>query len=311
MIVRERSATWLGYLLKARRGSVLSEIKWRLGFFVLNAVLVTACSTLFFRVGLKMTLAPFTIVGVALSIFLAFRNNAAYDRFWEARKLWGALVNETRSLTRQTLTLLQAEPPFFAERRWLQEQIVHLTISYCHALRIHLRDGSWDELHIDDDVKRALESEHNRPNAILSELGALVAQARARHFVSEYAHMMLEQRVVELTGIQGGCERIKSTPIPLSHTALTHRITALYLLTLPLGLYDSVGMLTPLVVFVVGFAFLGLDTIGDEMEDPFGFDLNDLPLEALCRTIEINLRQRLGETELPELPEPDAHGILR
>ena len=107
-----------------------------------------------------------------------------------------------------------------------------------------------------------------------------------------------------LTDLQGACERIKGTPIPFSYTTLIHRIVAFYCYGLPFGLVSSVGAFTPVVVVVVSYAFFGLDTVGDEIEQPFGTDANDLPLAAISRTIEVNLRQRLGETDLPPLLRP-------
>ena len=121
---------------------------------------------------------------------------------------------------------------------------------------------------------------------------------------------VLEASLTEITTVQGACERIKSTPIPGSYTILIHRIVALYCLGLPFGIVSSVGLMTPVVVAIVAYAFYGLDAVGTEIENPFGTDENDLPLSALSRMIEVNLRQRLGESELPELLRP-VDGILR
>src|SRR5690606_37389193 len=110
--------------------------------------------------------------------------------------------------------------------------------------------------------------------------------------------------------VQGGCERIKNTPIPWSYTVLMHSIVAVYCFALPFGLVQTTKLLTPIVVALIAYAFLGLDAVGDELEEPFGHDYNDLPLTALSRTIEVNLLQQLGETELPPLLTPDAERVL-
>jgi ion channel-forming bestrophin family protein len=110
--------------------------------------------------------------------------------------------------------------------------------------------------------------------------------------------------------VQGGCERIRATPIPWSYTVLMHTIVAAYCFALPFGLVATTKLLTPVVVVLIAYAFLGLDAVGDELEQPFGREENDLPLDAISSTIELNLRQLLGETDLPELAEPDAGGIL-
>jgi len=318
MIVRPRADSWLGYLFHLPAGSVLLDIKWRLLAFTLSAAGFTWAASEHLLDGLFVTTTPFSIVGVALSIFLGFRNNAAYDRFWEGRKLWGALVNTARSTARETLHFVGGggdrtvgEPAHAEEQRALQVRAVHLTIAFTHSLRMHLRgESDWSSLPLSEEQQTLIDGEQNKPTAIAMWLGDLFREAWSRGWLDSYHHAMLEQRLVDLTDIQGGCERIRSTPIPVSHTALTHRTTALYLLLLPFGLYETVGVMTPLVVLAIGFAFLGLDAIGDELETPFGYDANDLPLNQLSRMIEINLRQRLGEPDLPAPRLPDANYLL-
>lgn len=316
MIVREQTTTWLGYLLKIRPGSVTSQIKWRLLFFFAVALGVTACADVLREVHLTLSPLPLSVVGVALSIFLGFRNSAAYDRFWEGRKLWGALVNTSRSFAREVLTFpetARVTDTESAEARALQQRLVRTCIAFVHGLKLHLRDDpSWQQLGLDDERSEQLQREHNRPTALVAMMADDLASLRRIGGLDSYHHAMLACRLGELTDIQGGCERIKSTPIPLSHTALTHRICALYLMALPFALLDGAGVLPPFVTLFVSFAFLGLDAIGDEMEDPFGTDLNDLPLDTIATNIEINLRQRLGDPRdsLPAPPTPDRDGVL-
>jgi putative membrane protein len=115
---------------------------------------------------------------------------------------------------------------------------------------------------------------------------------------------VLEASLTSFTDIQGACERIKTTPIPFSYTTLIHRITAVYCYALPFGVVDTVGIYTPVVVVLVAYAFFGLDVVGDEIEMPFGTDPNDLALGAISRTIETNLRQRIGDAQLPGPAQP-------
>ena len=116
---------------------------------------------------------------------------------------------------------------------------------------------------------------------------------------------LLEEALTDFTNLQGGCERIKSTPIPFSYNVLLHRIVAIYCFTLPFGMAPLVDWFTPIVVALIGYAFLGIDAIGEEIEEPFGTDANDLPLLAISTMIEVNVRQRLDGEELPELCEPN------
>ena len=254
----------------------------------------------------SLTVAPFTLVGLPLGIFLGFRNNTAYDRFWEARKLWGALVNTSRSITRQALTLIQpqlepgAKTPEQVQE--LQLRFVHLTIGYVHALRHHLRDTAPGDT-LKELLPKEFESlrdESNVPLAILQRMGETVRLAYDQKWVHPFHVNVLDGSLTALTDIQGACERIQSTPIPFSYTVLMHRIVAFYCVLLPFGLMDTVRWATPVVVLAISYCFFGLDAIGDEIEDPFGVDVNDLPLDSISRNIERNLRARIGE----EMPEP-------
>jgi putative membrane protein len=263
----------------------------------------------------SITATPFVLIGLPLGIFLGFRNNTAYDRFWEGRKLWGSLVNTARSLTRQIITLI--EPQTDAEEkapeaiRAQEVAMVHMLIAYVHSLRHHLRESdpfsTLERVLPEAEVAR-LRGEPNVPIAILQRIADLMVDARRKHWIHPLHVPVIEQSLTTLTDIQGGCERIKSTPIPYSYTVLMHRIVAMYCTLLPFGLDETIGWATPVVVLFVSYALFGLDAIGDEVEQPFGLDPNDLPLSTISRAIEANLRVRIGE-EPPSLFEP-RDGIL-
>ncbi|MDB4940589.1 MAG: putative rane protein [Labilithrix sp.] len=298
MFVEKRS-TWLTTVLLG--GVALPNIWGRIAAVSILSVVVTALYAKVSWLHYSLTTAPFVMTGLPLGIFLGFRNNTAYDRFWEARKLWGGLVNTSRSLTRQVLTLVEApaeEPAFAAD-------LVHLLIGYVHALRHHLRDSKpWETLTrvIGQDETERLAREPNVPIALVQRMGDRIAEARRRSWIHPLHVTVLEQSLVSLTDIQGACERIKSTPIPYSYTVLMHRIVAVYCTLLPFGLDDSLGWGTPVVTAFISYALFGLDAIGEEIEQPFGLDRNDLALSTISRMIENNLRVRLGE-EPPKLFE--------
>ena len=312
MIVLRKS--WLG-LIFAPRGSVMGNIWGRMAVTCALSVAVTFAYFALGRPHWTLTTLPFSLVGLALSIFLGFRNNTSYDRYWEGRKLWGAEVNAARTFARRCLLYVgpASEGADDAAVRAFQVELIHRVIAYVHALRLHLRDQTgWASLEglVPHDELAAAVRQHNVPLALLTQIGMRLRVGWRQGWISEYHLVDLEQVLSELMNIQGGCERIKSTPIPFSYTVLIHRIVAFYCIALPFGIVATVGQLTPLVVLMISYAFFGLDAIGDEIEQPFGTDPNDLPLSTISRMIEVNLREQLGEQELPSLLQADAAGQL-
>ena len=160
----------------------------------------------------------------------------------------------------------------------------------------------------EDERSRVLTSV-NPPAAILRSLGQDLRDCLAQGLVNEPLAVNIDDTLNNFDRILAGCERIRSTPVPFSYTLLLHRTAYLYCFLLPFGLVDTAGMATPIVVGLVSYTFFGLDALGDEIEEPFGTLSNDLPLAALSRNIEINLREALGETDLPEPLEPENYQL--
>ena len=244
---------------------------------------------------------PYTTLGVAISIFLGFRNTTAYARFWEARTLWGAHINASRSFARQVMTLVDSDDP---NLRPFQEDVIMATIAYAHSFKDHLQDDDpltgIEKLMLPSEVAW-LRTQQNVPVAILHIIGRRLATARARGWITQGATVVLEGTLSDMTNVQGGCERIKNTPVPVTYRALSRSIVTLFCLILPFGLLSTAGWFSPIVVFLVAYAFCGLDALGDEVAQPFGHHPHDLPLERYTATIETNLRQILSEDALPDL----------
>ncbi len=237
--------------------------------------------------------APFTLLGIALSIFLGFRNSACYDRWWEARRQLGALIGEQRSLARVLLAVQGGDRP----RR---EHVVRQAVAYTWALMGHLRG----------EVEGGAAWSHNVPDAMLREMGGAVGAMLAEGEFGEVVYGVLESRLGAVAAIQVACERIKGTPTPFTYTLLLHRTAYAFCFLLPWGAVGSLGWMTPVVCAVVAYAFFGLDALGDELEEPFGASLNALPLSAMARTVERSLLEALGERDLPEALAP-VRGVLR
>ncbi len=240
-------------------------------------------------------LAP--LVG-ALSIFLAFRTQSAYGRWWEARILWGGLVNYSRTITRQALTLIDGTAEGLGSPADPRHQIVRLQIAFVRAFRCHLRrQNPFPELEsiLDEDCIRRLRQHSNVPTGILLESGNVVRKAQEDGRLDSYRWVAIDNSITELTNIFGSCERIKNTPLPRQYDYLPRIFVSAICILLPFSLVEGLELLTPVASTLISFILLALDTVGREIESPFENTVHDTPMTSLSRSIEINLRQQLGD----------------
>ncbi|CAN5678719.1 bestrophin family ion channel [soil metagenome] len=256
---------------------------------------------------------PLALYGSAIGIILAFRNNSAYSRWWEARTLWGAVVNNSRSWGRQVLTGLRAtKPSEVAELNVMKQRLVYHHIAYVHALRQHLRVlEPWEDLKpfLPDNELAELHGQKNVPLALQVRMGAMLDDCLERGWMDPMQWRALDETLNDLADAQGGAERIKNTPMPKQYDYFPQLFVQIYCVLLPLALVTNMGWFTPLGSTMVGFMFLALDKIGRDLEDPFDNTIFDVPLTSITRGIEILLRQMLGEKDLPE-PEKPVAGVL-
>jgi len=298
MIVRGRPSGFRLFLVL--RGSVLKQIWGVLLVNILLATLVTLNHGDLFRLKITLTAIPFTLLSLPLAIFLGFRNNAAYDRYWEARKHWGELVLQSRNFSRQCLSLIEHSTPIRPDTGFKDVRIrmIYRAIAFSHALRHLLRNTDASV-----ELKPLLEQgewEHigktaNIPNYLMHQMGNDLRLCIDEKRLDGCLAAAVDTTMSSMNATAAACERIKSTPIPFSYTLLLHRTAYLYCFLLPFGLVDAIGFMTPFVVGIVAYTFFGLDALGDEIEEPFGNAPNDLPLDAICRSIEINLRDAIGD----------------
>ena len=285
MIIRKKE-NWLRMLF-IWRGSVLPQILFRLLLLLLISVLVVYCRGSFFNYKIQLNPGPFTLFGIALAIFFGFRNNVSYERFWEGRKLWGSLLNTSRSLTRQVQVL--ADPK---EGNQQVNQFVDLMISFIYALKHQLRhtDATADISRISGSILAVkLKPAIYKPAMLIREMGSWIRELRLNGKLDSIQVASLDQNLNELSNILGGCERIASTPIPYTYKVLLHRTVYIYCFLLPFGFVDSLGWMMPIIVVFIAYTFVALEAVADELEDPFGFDPNDLALNSLCSMIENTL----------------------
>ena len=257
---------------------------------------------------------PVAVVGGAIGIFVSFRTNSAYDRWWEGRKLWGQLVNSSRHFCSQVLVYL---PPGPAGPSPLQVELIRRQIAYVHALRVLLRQQG---LAGDPELRRfvpaaeleALAAGSNPTYALQQRQLELLAGEVAAGRLSELRMQKFDDTIRALLDVQGGCERIKKTPFPKGYGFIAERLIQGYGLLLPLGLVGGIEndwIVVPLTVLVC-LSFSLISEVGRVLEDPFTMFWPALPLSALATTIEVNLRERLGERDLPALPVANERGVL-
>jgi putative membrane protein len=286
VIVRDRPTFW--DVLFAAQGAVLPRILPNLIALALWGAAVVAADR--YMLPLPRTDAtPFALFGIALSLFLGFRNNAAWDRWWEARRLWGGVLSDMRSLARDAAL-------------WLGEadrtRILRLGLAFTHLHRLSLRGLAPDataERHL-----AAANLPPGPPGSALNRMAEQLVRARREGRLEALGARALAERLASLTAHQTGAERIANTPLPFVYSLLVYRTSYLFCLLLPLALVGSAGWLTPLFMAIVGYVFLGLAEVAEELGYPYGDTPNALPIDAICRNVESSLAPHLGE--MP--PEP-------
>lgn len=245
----------------------------------------------------------FSLLGVILSIFLVFRTNSAYDRWWEARKQWGALVNNTRNMAIYVEAMFPKEDKVV--RRFMGKHISN----FCLALVEHLREGTKLEklIYLTDEDRALYETKGHIPNHIALQIFDRLAEAHRNGEINEGDYINIKAQHQSLLDILGACERIKKTPIPFSYAVYLKIFITAYGLILPIALVNSLHWTTVPVVMFVFFALLGIELLGEEIEDPFGLDCNDLPTGDIAHTIKTNvfeiLESRAGNIIKHELYE--------
>ncbi len=290
--------------------SLIRYVGWPLALLLIWDIAVTVgYVTLHATTGLDFPSLPVALAGSALVLFLGLRNNAAYARWWEARTLWGAVVNSSRTFARQAFTLV-GQPDGDEAVHQLRRDLVMRQITYASALRHHLLKQRPPDLLEELDVaeRSVLTGYKNVPNAILMRNAQDMAQACRNGTVGTYERVMIEQTLVDLSNAQGGLERICNTPLPKQYAHYPRLFVGAFCVLLPLGLVDSLLIYTPMASTLVGFMLMTMEKMGSDLQDPFNNDVHDVPMASICQTIRIDLLQCIGE----EAPAPTASvgGVL-
>jgi putative membrane protein len=258
------------------RGTVLMRVIWRIGFFALLTLIVWVCDN-FVRPLPPLDPLGHSLLGVALGMLIVLRTNSSYDRWWEGRKLWGALINSARNLVRAAACNTDDVT-----------ELVDLVAAHAIALKHHLhrdRDLSRLRSRLPAGRYERVAASANPPAVLAFYIGAWIKQRQTDGRLDGAVARQLDARVNEMIEHQGHCERILHTPMPFAYAAHIKQLLMLYLTSLPWLLVPKMGLSALPVVTAITFGLLGVEEAGVEIEDPFGDEPNDLPVEELCGVI--------------------------
>jgi len=286
-------------MLFVLRGSVLPRIAPQLVTITLFAAVITLFHGRIGEWKVSLNFVPFSLIGLTLAIFLGFRNSTSYARFWEGRTLWGSVLNESRSLTRQALTLVADQHD--------ARRLAYRLCAFVHALRHQLRGtDAWPDVapFLDEADAARLKAARFKPAIVLLMAGEWVGERLRSGQLAPALAQPMEMSLSQLSTALGGCERLASTPIPFTYSVIIHRCIYLYCVLLPFGLLDSIGLMTPVIVCFIAYTFFALEALSAEIEEPFGEEPNDLALTAMSYMIESTVLEMIGEAPRSAAPSP-------
>ncbi|MEQ8909842.1 MAG: bestrophin family ion channel [Vicingaceae bacterium] len=282
---------WFGLIFRFHKSDTFRQMFWVLFFFAIATV-----GLVYLELHLKQlhifsnTIQIHSLLGFVIALLMVFRTNTAYERWWEGRKLWGALVNNSRNMA---LKMDAAIPLSETKSRQLFRELIPV---YVFAMKEHLRDG----VHIDELPKTDFisQSEYDKqehiPNLIAGKLFKELHRLYREQIISGDQLITLDKEIKALTDIIGACERIRNTPIPFSYNLFLKKFIFAYTITLPFGLaHDFHYWTVPIATFVL-YVFGSIELLAEEIEDPFGKDTNDLPTDHLAIKIQKNVKEILA-----------------
>ncbi|MCC5640045.1 hypothetical protein LC593_30295 [Nostoc sp. CHAB 5844] len=279
---------WLRDIFRFR-GSVIPGVLERSLFCGAFGILISFLYSKQFPV--SQPILGSVIPSIVLALLLVFRTNTAYERFWEGRKLWGSTVNTIRNLAWQIWVAVDVVEPEDRERK---VTALHLLPAFAIAKKLYLRyEPANEELEpwVSPSQYSSLQNIQNMPLQISRFLGDYLQQEYRRGILTNHQLATIHTLMNNLMDNVGGCERILKTPIPPAYVIHLNQLVLIYCLILPFQFVEDLGWWTGLFVALVSFALFGIEEIGVEIENPFGYDHNDLPLDKICQTIQNNIEE--------------------
>nr|WP_068891614.1 bestrophin family ion channel [Pedobacter panaciterrae] len=262
------------------------------------AILIAIVYNTFHFTRISIPIAVPTILGTVISLLLAFKSNQAYDRWWEARTIWGAIVNDTRSLTRQLLTFVDT-PYGSDDGKAFCENMAKRQVAWCYALGRHLRRQEilpgLERLLSEEDYHH-VKSCNNIPLALLELQGFDLRNAHKLEWINSYQQVEIDKTLTRFSNHMGGCERIKNTIFPATYSVYIHFSLVLFILLLPFGLIEFFGIVEVPLVIAISCSFFLIEKMSIHLQDPFENKPTDTPTTTICNNIERDVKQMLKET---------------
>lgn len=291
---------------------VFGKIKYEILLVTIYTLTITILYDRFKLTDISIPLSVPMIMGTVLSLLLAFRSNQAYDRWWEARTIWGAIVNDSRSLSRQILS--------FMDNAYQTEELVHFRekmvkrqIAWCHSLSKSLRHEDATE-GIDHLISKReinfISRYNNKPMALLELHARDIAFALQQEWINPYQQVELDKTLSRLCDAMGKCERIKNTVFPATYSLYLHFAMHFFLLMLPFALIEYFGLMEVPLVMAIAASFLLIEKMAIHLQDPFENKPTDTPMTAISRNIERDLKQMLNDHQLPEYADNHKYYVL-
>lgn len=278
---------WLNLIFSYSKSDTIRMLWRQILYIALLSTVITFIEINFFPKAefLKHLIAVYSLLGFVISLLLVFRTNTAYDRWWEGRKLWGAIVNDSRNLASKISSMeLQAED---------KNHLKNLIVNFCYASMQYLRDSNSNEnltFQSEEELRKFLKSSH-KPMFIMNQIRNKINYLKHAGYLSDTTILLLDKNINSLVDSLGGCERIKNTPIPYSYSLFIKKFIFIYVITLPLAFVNQFGYLSGLIATFVFYALVSMEVLAEEIEDPFGDDDNDLPAEQICERIKENINE--------------------
>lgn len=276
---------------------VIGKIKVELILVLTYTILFEIFHHYFADISVDVPIALPTMIGTIISLLLAFKSNQAYDRWWEARIIWGAIVNESRTLVRQILTFYK-DPDFSVEANEFKENFTKRQIAWCHSLGQALRGKDaikpLKDL-ISEEELNFVKNHQNIPNAILLLHARDLRIARKERRINTYQQVEIDNTLSRLCDAMGKCERIKNTIFPTTYSMYIRLTLCLFIFLLPFGLIDVLSWFAIPLITAIAAAFFLIERMAIHLQDPFENRPTDTPVTAIANTIEKNLMQMLNE----------------